>query len=297
MSIGRRYFYLLFAAAVLLAPRLAFAGEQTLAGTVVTLPGDARHTLWIPADYAPRDGRIDLLVHFHGGASLIRQAAAEARRPWVVATVEYHGFSSVYRKPFSMDRARFARLLDEALQAARATEAIEVDATIGKLVVSSFSAGFGAVREVLKSPEYFAQIDGIVLIDSLYAGYVGDGTDGVVIGEVDPGLMKDFGRFAEASAAGRKAMIVTHTEVPTDGYANTRETADYLLDKLGLPATAVDRRLPRPASAGDQTRALRIRRHAQRGGFAIYGTNGRDAAEHVSHLRHLAVWLDELDVQ
>lgn len=275
-------------------PLLHGAEPPAAEGTTATLPSDARHELWIPRGYAPRENQVDLLVHFHGAAPLVRHAAADARRQWIVATVEYRGFSSVYRKPFAEDRDRFGQLLEEAMEAARDAGAIPATARIGRLAVSSFSAGFGAVREILKTPKYFDQIDGIVLVDSLYAGYVGDGTDTVEEGNVHPGLMKDFVRFAEGSAAGEKSMIVTHTEVPTEGYANTRETADYLLQQLGLSARRVDRALPPPNSAGTETRRLQLSREAERQGFKLYGTAGNDAAEHVSHLRHLAIWLDKL---
>ncbi len=78
------------------------------------------------------------------------------------------------------------------------------------------------------------------MVDSLYCGYVGDGTDNVQHGVVHPDLMKDFLRFARAAAVGEKVMIITHCMEPTPGYASTRETADYLLAKLDLEAESVD---------------------------------------------------------
>ena len=37
-------------------------------------------------------------------------------------------------------------------------------------VSQDFSAGYGAVREILRSPEYFAQVNN-VLLDGMHAGY------------------------------------------------------------------------------------------------------------------------------
>ena len=41
---------------------------------------------------------------------------------------------------------------------------------------------------------------------------------------------------AQEAAAGRKRMLVTHSEIFPGTFASTTETADYLLDKLGLKA-------------------------------------------------------------
>ena len=164
----------------------------------------------------------------------------------------------------------------------------------GKMVISSFSAGFGAVREVLKRPQNFQRIDGILMLDSLYCGYVGDGTDEIQEGIVHPGLMKDFVRFAQASARGEKVMIVTHCMEPTPGYASTRETADYLLGKLKIKATPVDGIVRLPAGANDPGGELRLYRMASKDGFTMYGSPGMGTTDHVLHMRHMAHWLREM---
>ena len=226
---------------------------QPLKDRTLQLPSDPRHTLWVPSDYQPQDtidqpqdtidqpqDTIDVLFDFHGYPPRVRSSARLAGLDCVVISVKYAGLSSVYRIPFSEDRKLFGTILDEALDALRAEPDFGDDVQWGRLAITSFSAGFGAVREVLKTQDYFDRIAGIYMVDSLYCGYVGDGTEAVQEGVVHPGLMKDFLRFARAAADGKKVMIITHCMEPTPGYASTRETADYLLDQLGLKPQPMD---------------------------------------------------------
>src|SRR5439155_17250581 len=80
---------------------------------------------------------------------------------------------------------------------------------VRRVIVSSFSAGFGGVREMLKDPATFARIDALVMADSLYAGYAGDPAKR----QVDPKLMEGFVKFAEDAAAAKKWFILSHCDL------------------------------------------------------------------------------------
>lgn len=274
--------------------------NRTTQDRVVALPSDSRHTLWVPKDYQLRDKselgnkQVDLLVDFHGSPAFVRNSSRLAGLNCVVISVKYGGLSSVYRRPFSADRKLFDTILSEALVELRAHHDFPDDVEWGRLAVSSFSAGFGAVRELLKTPAYFDRIDGILMVDSLYCGYVGDGTETVQQGVVHPGLMKDFLRFAQQSAQGEKVMIITHCDGPTPGYASTRETADYLLEKLKLTPQPIDTVVKLPAAAQAGPGKLQLYRQAVRKGFSLYGSPGPNETDHGEHLRHIAHWLPGL---
>ena len=270
------------------------AASYPMRDRTLQLPSDARHTLWIPRDYRHHDNTVDVLFDFHGYPPRVRASAHLAGLNCVVISVQYAGLSSVYRTPFSKDRQLFATILDEALSALRAEPDFANDAQWGQLAITSFSAGFGAVREILKTNDYFDRIAGIYMVDSLYCGYIGDGTDAVREGVVHPGLMKDFLRFAQAAADGDKVMIITHCMVPTPGYASTCETADYLLDQLNLAPTPVDISVRLPPEVEGAAEPLRLYRKAVRKGFSLYGSHGVAANDHVGHLRHMAYWLPGL---
>jgi hypothetical protein len=152
------------------------------------------------------------------------------------------------------------------------------EAKPGRVVVSAFSAGFGGVRELLKVPEHFARIDGLVLADSLYCGYDGDPARK----HVDPALMAGFRRFAAEAAAGRKTFLVSHSAQVPDGYASTTETADDLIRSVGgasepAPVTGLDGWTPARTFA--------------RGRFLVLGFAGAGPDDHMAHLRRVdALW-------
>lgn len=278
-------------------------GAESIQDRTVELPSDRRHTLWIPSDYQHRlkqqrrGEQVDVLFDFHSSPRLVRSNARIAGLNCVVISVKYSGLSSAYRVPFSNDRQLFATILDEALSALRAEPDFPENTEWGRLAITSFSAGFGAVREVLKTADEFDRIDAIFMVDSLYCGYVGDGTDRVKEGVVHPELMKDYLRFAQLSAAGKKVMIITHCVGPTPGYASTRETADYLLEKLELKPQSIDIVLKLPGKADDESGVLRLYRKAMRNGFSMVGSLGPSETDHVEHLRHMAYWLPGLPLK
>src|SRR5262249_30308553 len=127
--------------------------------------------LFIPDGFKPgEDGAVDLTLHLHGAEAATEVNFIRARRPGVLVTVVLKGLSSVYTERFKEPKV-FARILSET-QAELAKRGFAK--TRWRFVtVSSFSAGYGGVREMLKDDTTFARIDAIVLADSLYAGYVG----------------------------------------------------------------------------------------------------------------------------
>ncbi len=273
------------------------ASAQPTSDRITRLPSDPRHALWIPGDYQHAGHGLDVLVDFHSGLSHVGASARQAGLNCVVISVQYAGLSSVYRVPFSQDRQRFATLLAEALAVVRAEPDFPDDLEWRCIALSSFSAGFGAVREILGSPGDFERIAGLCMVDSLYCGYVGEGTKAVQEGVVDPTLMKDFLRFARAAAAGQKVMIVSHCCLPTPGYASTEETADYLLHGLGLTARSVDTELRTSSGSSTEPHTLRLDRQANCGNFLLFGSPGKAGTDHIAHLRLMPFWLSKLPLQ
>lgn len=213
-----------------------------------------------------------MVLHLHGAASVIEPALVEVAWPAVLIEFNRKGLSSVYTKPFS-DPALFPRL-DRTLAAVK-DAGLADDPRVGWVVVSSFSAGFGGVRELLKDPRSYDRIDALVLADSLYAGYLGDPKDR----KVDPALMTGFRRFARDAAEGKKSLLVTHSALVPDGYASTGETADDLIGSLsGTPETARFEWGPK----------LVATRRFERGRALIVGFSGTTGEDHMAHLRGIA---------
>jgi len=253
---------------------LADTRPSASAGTRFVLPtvGEA----FVP-DYLARDAaEVDLVVHFHGAPEVVQREFAAAGLQAVLVTINYRGLSSAYERPFSDDQL-FGRLLDETLAELKARKLLPGTARWRRVSVSSFSAGFGAVRALLKVPAYFERIDALYLADTLYAGYVErDGRRAV-----NPDNMKGFRRFAAEAAAGRKTMIITHSYLEPGSYAGTHETADDLIAFVGAERRAMDE--PGPGS-------MRITSRANKGNFLAYGCAGTTGEDHMAHLRHMRFW-------
>ena len=255
------------------------SGQEQATGREITL-GRSQWKLFIPDDYQPSaDRSVNLLVHFHGDPQTIWNNALQADVNAVIVTVNYNGLSSAYGGPFT-EGSLFRQLLDTALANLRQQPDFGPQANWDRLAVSSFSAGYGAIRQILSTPAYFNEIDSLLAADSLYATTSSDGTP------LDS-QMVDYKAFASAAAKGNKRFIFTHSEVPTVTYESTAETGDELLEHLGLTPTATNETGLGP---------LRFYRKVERGGFQLWGACGDNAEEHLNHLQHIGEWFDDLDL-
>lgn len=150
--------------------------------------------------------------------------------------------------------------------------------------VASFSAGYGAVRELVKQPTGLALIRRIVLADSLYGGL----KPGVSAGErvVDPQHVDCWVPFAREAVAGSRAFVLTHTRVVTTSYASTAECAAALAAAVGVVSQP-----PHPALPAAREPGFPLLSRADAGRFRIWDYAGTNALAHATHMHHLAdVW-------
>ncbi len=220
---------------------------------------------------------IPLFIHFHGGSWLPEVAAVRAGKTAVIS-IQIGAGSSVYARPFA-DAQLFARLIAEA--------ETKAGVKFSPITLTSWSAGYGAVRAILKVPEHYARVDKVLLIDGLHAGYVGGkpGTAPSQESELEAGDLDIFLKFARDAVAGRKRIIVTHSEIFPGTYASTTETADWLLNQLGLKRKSVVKWGPM------QTQQLS---EAKAGKFRLLGFAGNTAPDHVDQLHSLPEYLNWL---
>ena len=242
-------------------------------------------TLFVAEDLPSQLKAVNVLVHFHGAPASVQNSFIKAGlgEKAVLVNVTFKGLSRAYSEPFK-DPALFGQVLDDALATLKAEKLVADDAAWGKVCVSSFSAGYGAVREILKDQNYFDRIDALLLADSLYASY--EDRDGQK--KPAPEQMKDFRRFAQAAADGKKVMIVTHSQLVPGSYASTIDTTDDLIAAAGAKRAPMDR--PGP---GDSA----IVSAARQGSFRVVGVSGTDGEAHMLHLRHIDIWLAELPLR
>jgi hypothetical protein len=231
--------------------------------------------LFIPKDLK-RDGKVPLFIHFHGGDWLPEVAAAIHGRTAGI-TVQLGSGSAVYGKPFAEGKA-FAALLDEAEKKA--------GCKFAPITLTAWSAGYGAVRAILKNAPDYDRVQGVLLLDGLHAGYVKD-PDAKGPTRIVPEHIDIFVKFARDAVAGKKRFVVTHSQIVPGSYASTTETADYLLHHLKLERQLVKKIGPMQTQELSEVRA---------GQFVVLGYEGDTAADHVDLLHALPDYLKQIHV-
>jgi hypothetical protein len=245
-------------------PRLK---QQKPAGTREKL---SLGTLFVP-EKLPAKGAVGLLVHFHGPGWIAEVAGARAGM--AVLSVQLGTGSAVYGKPFA-DTKRFGQLLTEAeKKAGRSFEPV---------ALSGWSAGYGAVRAILRHEAYYRRVRWVVLLDTPHAGHRRgvSGSDRIVTADLDV-----FVRLARDAAAGRKRFVITHSQIVPSGYASTTECADHLIAQAGLA---------RKKTAGKGPFGLRLQNEVHKEGLRVIGCAGTTAADHIDHLHALPVLVEEV---
>lgn len=265
------------ALATIFAASTALAQVPTATGRQFTL-SDAAWKLFIPSTYVQRPGSVaDVIVHFHGDPQTYWNNAKYANLNAIIVTVNYSGLSSAYSTPFS-NASLFQSVLDQALTKARQQSDIPDNLQWDKIAVSSFSAGYGAVREILKSQTYRNEINSLLAADSLYATTASDGTP------LDS-QMVDYKTFAGLAKNGTKTFLFSHSQVPTYTYESTEECGNELMQYLGISASPYN---------VNGLGTLNFYRYAQAGNFRLWGATGTDGDSHLEHLRYIGDFLKEL---
>jgi hypothetical protein len=227
-------------------------------------------TLFIPARLKGHK-RLPLFVHFHGGEWL-PEVAATREGHFAVITVQGGTGSTAYAKQFAG-----GTLFAEILKQATAKSGVTFD----PIALTAWSAGHGAIREILQVPEYYARVQSVLLIDGFHTGYAG-GKPGPTESTLEPDHLQIFLKFAQDALAGRKRMIVTHSEIFPGSFASTTETTDWLVSQMGLKRRAVLRWGPMKTQQISEVR---------KGKFLLLGYAGNSAPDHVDQLHSLPEYL------
>jgi hypothetical protein len=225
--------------------------------------------LFLPAGMKTANG-LPVLFFFHGGTWLPEVAAAQNKV--AVVAVQAGAGSATYTRLFE-DPARFPALLKEA--------ETKAGVGFGRVMLGGWSAGCGAIRQILKAPESYARVDAALMIDGIHTDYV-DGKPGPLESKIGDENLAIWQQLARDAIAGRKRAIVTHSEIFPGTFASTTETADYLLKQLNLVRRPVLKWGPMGLQQLSEARA---------GKFLLIGYAGNSAPDHVDQLHGLPVYL------
>ena len=141
-----------------------------------------------------------------------------------------------------------------------------------RLGLSSWSAGYGAIAQILRQP-IGQHVDAVILMDSLYAGYE-EGSDSRIRSE----SLEPFLRYAGLASRGKRFMYQSHSQIQTPGYASTLKVSHWLVSQLR------GRMLKQRRGGG---RAMQLFEQYDRRGYHVRGFEGGTKSDHCDHLQVL----------
>lgn len=226
----------------------------------------------------------DLLIHFHGAPYVTEFAATKYRGDIIAGTLSIGSGSKVYNDEFQ-DTAKFRSLVDSIMVETK--KQLKHNVKLRRVIVSGFSAGYGAIRRIISSDWNFARVDAILLLDGFHTSYVPERRILAEGGRIDSTGLLPYIKFAQVAAAkqSRKRFLIAHSEIFPGTFVSTTEATDYLLHTLSMKRTPVLKWGP----LGMQQLSSSRRDH-----FAVYGFAGNTAQDHVDHLQALYWFLREL---
>ncbi|GEM_PF-1586396 len=221
------------------------------------------------------DHGYDVLIHFHG-ADPARKVVVQVARGVAYLAIDKGLGSGPYLEAFRTPDVW--QTLKRSVNAELRQHTGDPDAHVRHFALSSWSAGYGAVVQILKQdPD---AIDAVVLLDSLHATY----RFGLAphqrgrLAAVDTRTIAPVIDYARRAAAGEKILVVTHSSIDPVDYPSVSLSADALLRDVGLE------RKPASGRYGslEQVSAVDVE------GLHVWAFTGRDEATHCAHLALLA---------
>jgi hypothetical protein len=229
-------------------------------------------------DFWGDDGGVDVIVHFNA-AMLAGRSWQQSHANAVVVSASFGAFGSGPYQEAMADPGRFGRMISEVIAGVSAQKK-HPGLHVRRVGIVAWSAGFGAVGRVLSVPKYFAQVDSVILLDAMQAGYkdpsrgMGQGPDRVSLTGIDP-----YVRFAQEAKAGKKQLVITHTSIIPPEYASTTDAA------LALVAAVSAEKHPaenggHEANSRGMLRTYRV----DTGDLHVHGYRGAGPDDHMKHL-------------
>jgi hypothetical protein len=232
----------------------------------IAIPQSGGHT---------EDLGFDVLVHFHG-ADPTRKTVVQVSRGVVYVAVDKGVGSGPYADAF-LARDRWPNLRASITSALRAHTGDE-RAHIRHIALSAWSAGYGAVNQILKQdPD---GVDAVILLDALHGSWRFGTTerDHDRISSVDLGYIAPVVEYARRAQRGDKLFVLTHSRIDPQQYPGVGITADAMLNELRQKRTKVR------AQAGFLTQVGTV--DAQ--GLHVWSYEGRNERVHCAHIALMA---------
>ena len=228
-----------------------------------------RTDVYMPTFFEPKDGKYDLIIHFHGLSAAQESNIERTRINAVVASVNLGVGSGPYEHAFK-DAWSFGNLVNVINKAVMKSGRAN-GAHVGRIALSAWSAGYGSVSAILRQPKNVARVDAVLLADGLHSDYAGGERRHIV----DEGPLVKYAHIAEAAIAGQKLFALTHSSIVTSGYPNTTDTIGELLKMV---------RVPKSATVSDGPRGMLEVYESHSGDFHVKGFLGTQVKDHIDHI-------------
>jgi hypothetical protein len=219
----------------------------------------------------------DVVIHFHGHEP-VRKTLVQVARGVAFVGIDLGINSGPYSKAFEAPGTYHA--LYESIENALKDKTGQDNAYIRNLALTAWSAGYGAVNEVLKQ-RGDEGIDAIALLDGLHAGWdlTSSSTMNRKTRPVSGLNIEPIVDFAKAAKRGEKVFVFTHSQVDPVTYPSTKRTADFILETLSLAREKV---------APDPSMPFPELNRTDHEGFHVWSHSGGDTKAHCEHIRFIA---------
>lgn len=206
-------------------------------------------TVMVPQNPVKLDGSVDIVIQIRGISGGDTKTASALGGNAVIITCEAGGLGSkenfaAYSSP------NFVNTAVEKVLSFLQKEFPDKQIKRGKLAVSSFSGGGSATSALLMNRDKIkGGVDKFVFIDGLH------------VSKDDPRMkaLVDYAKEIKEDPS-KGQLDIVHTAVQPSGYASTTETANHILNELGLNKRPVDKWTGNgpPPSAQAQQGGLRV---------------------------------------
>jgi hypothetical protein len=218
-----------------------------------------------------KDGGFDLVVHFHGHEA-IRKEFVKTGHGVVLVGIDLGIGSGAYENTFQ-DPQLLPKIIASAEEKMRKRSG-KKNAHVRHLALSSWSAGYGAISQILRQP-IASKVEGIVLLDSLHAGY----QEGGKKGQVRAAQISQFVDYAKLAVKGKRFLFLSHSSIVPPGYASTTEVAQHVVGELGGKLKKAHRK---------DVLGLEMIDRWDKGKVHVRGYEGDDKPDHCAHIGLIA---------
>ncbi len=244
-----------------------------------------------PNTFKPRTSDYDLVIHFHGNVSIVRQSIEHAGINAALAVINLGERSKVYRTAYEIPGA-FEALVTQIRQAVQRRGL--PDPRLRRVALTAWSGGYTAIESALRTHASRADfpLDAIFVLDGLHCGFSFFDKTQLRVDNI-----RGFIQAAHAAAQGDFLLSLTHTQIDPITYGSTKRTAEHLLRTVGAsvhrPAIL---EIPAHVTLPDLqgvARRLRERRmepasDTEVGDFRVRGFRGNTKEDHAAHLLQMA---------